>query len=134
MFRIKYLLGALISVFSLVYLLFGIAGWVQGSAMYMDILTCFLLGSAHVIIGGWLLLSSRKDFRIENRRVDAILHRMILANAGRVIVTDLARHAEIPEYDAREFLERRSKNDVVFLLEGRNGSDVFFFAQQYWNN
>lgn len=134
MYRIKYLLGTLVAVFSLIYFLFGIVGWIQGSALFADMVTCFVLGSVHVAAGGWLLMSSSREYRRESRRVDAIMHQMIKTNAGRIVVTDLARYAEIPEDDAREYLERRSKHDVAFMLEGRNGNDTFFFGQQYWNN
>ncbi|MCX6139958.1 MAG: hypothetical protein NTX15_03880 [Candidatus Kapabacteria bacterium] len=134
MYRIKYLLGSLITVFSLVYLLFGIVGWYNGGTQFSDILTCFIVGSLHIMGGGWLLVSSLKDYRKETTRVDAIVRHLIRTNAGRVVVTDLARYAEITEEDAREYLERRSQTDVVFLIEGRGGRDTFFFGQQYWNN
>lgn len=134
MYRIKYLLGSLIAVFSLVYFLFGIVGWYRGDATNIDVLTCFIFGSLHIGGGAWLLLSSLREYRFERQRVDAIMRQLIRSNAGRVVVTDLARYAEIPEEDAREYLERRSQEDVVFLIEGRNGKDTFFFGQQYWNN
>ncbi|MBC8124162.1 MAG: hypothetical protein H7X70_00380 [Candidatus Kapabacteria bacterium] len=134
MYRIKYLLGLLITVFSVVYFALGIVGWQNGEARFLDILTSFVIGSLHASIGGWLLLSSLRDYRSETKRVDAIMRHLIRTNAGRVVVTDLARYAEIPEEDARAYLERRSQTDVVFFIEGRNGHDTFFFGQQYWNN
>lgn len=134
MYRIKYLLGTLLSVFSLVYLLFGIVGWYNGGVQFSEILTCLVVGSLHIMVGGWLLLSSHKNYRSEAKRVDAIVRHLIKTNAGHVVVTDLARYAEIPEEDAREYLVKKSKTDVVFLIEGRGGRDTFFFGQQYWNN
>ncbi len=134
MYRIKYLLGSLIAIFSLVYFLFGIVGWVRGDMSTSDLLTCFVLGSLHVAGGGWLLLSSLREFRAERQRMDAIVRHLIRVHAGRVMVSDLAHVAEIPEDDAREYLERRAQRDVVFLLQGRNGRDTYFFGQEYWNN
>lgn len=106
----------------------------MGDAEFTDLLTCFVLASLHLFGGAWMLLGSLKDFRRERQRVDSIIRHLIRTHHGRVVVADLASYAEIPEEDAREYLERRSKNDIAFVLEGRNGRDMYFFGQQYWNN
>ena len=72
MYRIKYLLGSMVAVFSLVYLLFGIVGWVDDGMSYADLLTTFILASVHLFGGVFLLLSSLKDYRAERLRVDKI--------------------------------------------------------------
>lgn len=134
MYRIKYLLGSLIAIFSLVYFLFGIVGWIRADMSNTDMLTCFVLGSLHVMGGGYLLVSSLRDYRAERTRMDAIVRQIIRSRAGRVAVSDLAHMADIPEDDAREYLERRARYDVVFHLEGRNGRDTYYFGQEFWNN
>ena len=134
MYRIKFILGLVVTACSVAYFALGVVGWLSGQAQFLHILACFVIGSIHVAIGGWLLLSSLRGYRAETKRVDAIMRHLIRTNAGRVVVTDLARYAEIPVEDARAYLERRSQTDVVFFLEGRSGHDTFFFGQQYWNN
>jgi hypothetical protein len=134
MYRIKYLLGSMVAIFSFVYFLFGIVGWAMGDASFRDILVCFVLGSLHVVGGVWMLLSSLREYRRQSQRVDAIMRHLIKVNAGRIIVADLARYAEISEEDARTYLEKRSQNDVAFVLENSQGNHIFLFAHQYWNN
>jgi hypothetical protein len=134
MYRIKYLLGSMVAVFSLVYLLFGIVGWVDGNVGFADLLTCFVLASVHLGVGGYLLLSSLREYKTEKRRVDTVVRRLIHDNGGRVLVNDVARLAEISDDDAREYLSKRSKVDVSIVLQGKEGEDVYFFGQQFWNN
>mgnify|MGYP000331647202 FL=1 len=134
MYRIKYLLGSMVTIFSVVYFLFGGSGWYRGDASFQDVLTCMVLASLHMCGGGWLLVSSLKDFRAERSRVDCLVRHLIRTNGGRVVVGDLARYAEISEDDARDHLERRSQRDVAFVAQGRNGYDVYYFGQQYWYN
>jgi hypothetical protein len=134
MYRIKYLLGILVTTFSLVYLLFGIVGWVDKTVSSADLVTCFALASAHLGAGAWLLLSSLRQFRAERKQLDALMRHLIRVNSGRVIASELADLAEISDDDAREYLERRSRHDVAVIMQSRNGTDVYFFGQQFWNN
>lgn len=134
LYRIKYLLGSMVTVFSLVYLLFGIVGWYDGMVGFTDLLTCFVLASVHLGGGTWLLLGSLRDYRREKKRVESVIGHLIASHAGRVIVADLARYAEISEEDAREYLEVRAKHDVAVVMQSTSGIDVFFFGQQFWNN
>ena len=134
MYRIKYLLGSMVAVFSLVYLLFGIVGWVDDGMSYADLLTTFILASVHLFGGVFLLLSSLKDYRAERLRVDRSVRYLIQVNGGRLIAADLARHAEITDDDAREYLDKRAQKDVSVVLQNRGGEDVYFFGQQFWNN
>ncbi len=133
-YRIKYLLGALVASFSVVYLIFGIVGWVDGTVKTADLVTCFLLASVHLGTGTWLLLASLRQYRSEKQRMDAVMRHLIRANGGRVLVSELARVAEISDDDAREYLDRRSRNDVSVVMQSRAGEDVYFFGQQFWNN
>ena len=134
MYRIKYLLGSMVAIFSLVYLLFGIVGWIDGTVDFADLLTCFVLASLHLGGGGYLLMSSLRDYRRERRRVDIVVRRLIRMNGGRVLAADLARQADISDDDAREYLSKRAKYDVSFVLQNTTGEDVYFFGQQFWNN
>jgi hypothetical protein len=134
MYRIKYLLGILVALFSLVYVLFGVVGWVDGTVKATDLLTCFALASAHIGAGSWLLLSSLRQYRSERRRIDALMRQLIRMNSGRVMASELARLAEISDDDAREYLDRRSRSDAAVIMQTRTGSDVYFFGQQFWNN
>jgi len=134
MYRIKYLLGSMVAIFSLVYLLFGIVGWIDGGMSYADLLTAFVLASVHLFGGGFLLLSSLKDYREERVRVDRSVRYLIHQNGGRLVAADLARLAEITDDDAREYLEKRAQKDVSVVLQSRGGEDVYFFGQQFWNN
>lgn len=134
LYRIKYLLGSMVTVFSLVYLLFGIVGWYDGTVGFSDLMTCFVLASVHIGGGSWLLLSSLREYRREKKRVESVIRHLIVSNSGRVIVADLARYAEISEEDAREYLEVRAKNDVALVMQNTSGVDVFIFGQQFWNN
>jgi hypothetical protein len=134
LYRIKYILGSMVAIFSLVYVLFGIVGWIDGTLEYADLLTCFVLASLHLGGGGWLLISSLKEYRVERRRIDTVMRHLIHRNGGRVIVSDLARLAEISDEDAREYLVKRTRTDVSVVLQNTVGEDVYFFGQQFWNN
>jgi len=134
MYRIKYLLGSLVAVFSLVYLLFGIVGWIDNTVAYTDLLTCFVLASLHLFGGAALLLSSLRDYRQERMRVERSIRLLIRENGGRLLASDLARLADITDDDAREYLERRARRDVSVVLQSRQGEEVYFFGQQFWNN
>lgn len=134
MYRIKMLIGLMVSAFSVVYLLFGIVGWVRADMKAADLMTCFILASLHLGIGSWLLFTSLKEYRQEHRRVEDVVRRLIRSGGGRVTMADVAKYAGISEDDAREHLERRSKHDVVIVMQNTAGADVFFFGQQFWNN
>lgn len=134
MFRIKYLLGSMVTIFSLVYFLFGGVGWYMGDASYQDILTCFVLASLHLAGGSWLLLSSLRDYRAERERLETVIRHLISSNGGRVPVQDLARVADINEDDARDYLEKRSKSEPSYVSMGRNGHDTYYFGQNYRDN
>jgi ABC-type nickel/cobalt efflux system permease component RcnA len=134
MYRIKLLIGILVAAFSVVYLLFGIVGWVNESMKAADLMTCLILASLHLGIGSWLLFTSLREYRQEHRRVEDVVRHLIESSGGRVTIVDVAKYAGISEDDAREHLERRSKHDVVIIMQNTAGSDVFFFGQQYWNN
>lgn len=134
LYRIKYLLGILVGLFSLVYLLFGIVGWVNGDVTHADLVTCFLLASVHIGAGTWLLFTSLSQYRIERRQLDTATQYLIRQQNGRIAPADLARLVEISEEDANEYLEQRSKYDVAVKMSSRTGNEVFFFGQQYWNN
>jgi len=114
--------------------LFGIVGWIDGNVEFADLLTCFVLASLHLGGGGYLLLSSLRDYRRERQRVDSVVRRLIRSNGGRVVAGELARQAEISDDDAREYLTKRAKYDVSIVLQNTTGEDVFFFGQQFWNN
>ncbi|MBI2793479.1 MAG: hypothetical protein HYX66_02370 [Ignavibacteria bacterium] len=134
MYRIKLLIGILVAAFSSVYLLFGVVGWEHESMKAADLITCFILASLHLGIGSWLLFTSLSEYRREHRRVEDVVRRLIDSSGGRVTIADVAKYAGISEEDAHEHLERRSKHDVVIVMQNTAGSDVFFFGQQYWNN
>jgi len=80
------------------------------------------------------MISGSREYAKEHRRVESIVRHLIRTNGGRVVIADLARFAEISEEDAREHLEKRSKSDVVIVMQNSTGTDVFFFGQQFWNN
>lgn len=134
LFRIKYILGIMLGVFSLVYLVAGVVGWQQGSATFAEMVMCFVLASVHVTFAGWLLLSSIHAFRLERTRLETVIRVLMERHGGRVTVCDVAELGEVSEEDAREYLEKRSSHDVSFVNPGRNGRDVYYFGQQYWNN
>lgn len=134
LFRIKYILGSMLGIFSLVYMLFGIVGWSKGDATFQDLLTCFVLASIHVMLSGWLLVSSMRAYRSERARLDTVIRVLSERHGGRVTVADVASLAEVSEDDAREYLEQRSKRDEAVVTLGQNGRDVYYFGQQYWNN
>ncbi len=134
MHRIKSILGSLISVFSLVYFLFAIVGWVQGGSLATDVLTCVCLGTCHIAVGAWLVLGAVREQRAEARRIEEVLRTIVASRGGRIRVEDLAWYANITEDDAREYLEKRRLTDVIFHLGGRNGKETYYFGQKYWNN
>jgi hypothetical protein len=134
LYRIQYLLGAMLGIFSLVYLLFGIVGWVDGEASFQDLLTCFVLASIHIVASAYLFIASVRSFRRERARLEAVIGLLAERNAGRVTVMDVAALAEVSEDDAREYLAKRAKTHATVITEGRNGKDTYFFGQQYWNN
>lgn len=134
MYRIKYLLGSLLAAFSVLYFIFGVAGWMHASSADTDILVSFLLGTIHVAGGSWLLLSSMVERKREKRRLDHVIAQLIEANGGRVVVSDVARYADVTEDDAREYLDRRAAHEVSYLHRGRNGRDLYYFGQRFWNN
>lgn len=134
MYRIKYLLGSLVAVFSLVYVIFGLVGWIDNQMGYTGLLTCLVLGSLHLAGGSWLLLSSLRDFRRERDRVDTIIRKLIRTNGGRLVAADLAEQAEISNDDAQQYLEKRARFDVSVVMQDAGGDDVFFFGQRFWNN
>lgn len=134
MYRIKYFLGAMVAIFSLVYLTFGVIGWVRATSTSSEIVICFTLASLHLASGIWLLLSSVSEERRERRRLELVTSHLIDVQGGRVRVSDVARYAEVHEDDAREFLEKRAQHEVSYLHRGRNGRDLFYFGQQFWNN
>lgn len=134
MYRIKYLLGILATIFSLVFVLFGTVGWVTGDVERSDTVVCFLLASVLLAGGTWLLVSSLRDYRTERSRLESVVRHLIATRGGRVTVGDVAHLADITEDDAREYLEQRSRQDVVFVTPGRNGKDTYLFGQEYWNN
>lgn len=134
MYRLKMLIGSMVAIFSVVYLIFGIVGLIRQDMRSADLMTCFFLASLHLGIGAWLLMNSLRDYRREHRRVEEVVRYLISSNGGRVTITELALFAGISEDDAREHLERRSKHDVVIVMQNTAGADVFFFGQQFWNN
>ncbi|NQW30392.1 MAG: hypothetical protein HQ472_07765 [Ignavibacteria bacterium] len=134
MHRIKLLLGLLLISFSIVYLLFGWIAYADRSAEFLDILVCFVFGSLHVVAGGLFLMNGMRERKREVERIDLVIRHLVKTNAGRVAVADLAMFAEITEDDARDYLHRRSQNDVSTILAGSGRGDVYFFGQQFWNN
>lgn len=134
MFRIKYLLGSMMTIFSLVYMLFGIMSWLRGDAEARDVMTCFVLASIHCIAGSWLLVSSLRDYREERRRIEAAVQHIMALRGGRVTVAELADVAELSQDDAREYLERRTQVEVVVRTPGRAGEEQYFFGGDYRNN
>jgi hypothetical protein len=134
MFRTKYLLGSMATIFSLVYMLFGVMSWVRGDADSRDIIACFVLGSLHLAAGSWLLLRSIGDYREEKRRIEAVISHLIALRGGRVSVTELADLAELSEDDAREYLERRAQLDVVIRTSAGGGEEHYVFGGEYWKN
>ncbi len=134
LYRIKYLLGTLVALFSIIYLLLGTVGWLDGTVSGGDLITCFALASAHLAAGTWLLLSSMRQYKLEHRKLESIVRHIIRVNNGRVHASQVARMAEITEDDAREYLEKRISKDVAIMIQSNTGSDVFFFGQQFWNN
>lgn len=134
LYRIKYLLGTLVTLFSIFYLLIGTVGWVDRTMNSTDLITCFILASVHLGSGGWLLLSSLKQYKSEQRALEMYMHRLIRVNGGRVLASDLAREANISQEDAHEYLDKRLQKDVAVLMQNRAGVNVYFFGQQFWNN
>jgi hypothetical protein len=134
MYRIKHILGSLVAVFSLVYLVFGIIGWIDERVTYTNLMICFVLASAHLGGGGWLIMAGLRDQRRERSRVDQSIRMLIRQNAGRLSASELSRLAKISANEAREYLDKRAKYDVSVVLQSKEGEDVYFFGQQFWNN
>lgn len=134
MYRIKYFLGAMVAIFSLVYITFGVIGWLRGTSSSSEIVVCFALASLHLASGTWLLLSSLSEYRRETRRLDMVISRLIEVQGGKVLVSDVARYAEVHEDEAREYLEKRAQHQPTYMHRGRNGKDLFYFGPRFWNN
>jgi hypothetical protein len=124
----------MMTIFSLVYMLFGIMSWLRGDAEARDIVTCFVLGSIHCIAGSWLLVSSLRDYRDEKRRIEDAVRHIAALRGGRVTVAELADIAELSQDDAREYLERRTHVDVVVRTPGKQGEEHYVFGGDYWKN
>jgi hypothetical protein len=134
MYRIKLAVGVLTSVFSLVYLGFGTSLLFQPKPETSYVVLCLVLGSIHVAAGAGLLFACVKEYSREKKRIEAVIRHLLRAHDGRVVLSDLARYAELSETDARYYLDKRSKYESVFVAQGVNGSDIYFFGQQFWNN
>jgi len=134
MFRIKYLLGSMATIFSLVYMLFGVTSWFSGRAEVSDIVTCFVLAGLHFSAGCLFLIGSARDLRAERRRVDVAIDRLISTHGGRVSVHDLASLAELSVEDARVYLDKQARVEVTFRVENERAPDTYVFGRQYWNN
>ncbi|MBU3742280.1 MAG: hypothetical protein FGM24_08345 [Candidatus Kapabacteria bacterium] len=134
LYRIQYLLGAMLGIFSLVYILFGIVGWLSSDASFQDVLTCFVLASIHVVAAGGLFIASIRSYRRECARLETVVRVLQERHAGRVTVADVAALADVSHDDAREYLVRNANTRDVVITEGRNGNDAFLFGQQYRNN
>jgi predicted HTH domain antitoxin len=134
MFRIKYLLGAILAIFSLVYVLFGTVAWVDGRATNSELMLCFGLGSLHAGLGVGLLYSSWREYKRERRRLDTAVDVLLERTGGRIRVRDVARLAGVSDDDAREYLAKRAQREVSFVEEGRFGAEAYTFPQEWWNN
>ncbi|KXK35344.1 MAG: hypothetical protein IAE64_01315 [Flavobacteriales bacterium] len=134
LYRVKYLLGIMVGLFSLVYILFGVAGWLQNTISSANLLMCFALASAHLGASSWLLLSSIRQFKIERTKLDLATRHLIRTRSGRVFPAELSLLADVSEEDAVEYLEKRCTYDVALMMQNRKGTNVFFFGQQFWNN
>jgi hypothetical protein len=134
LYRIQYLLGSMLGIFSLVYMLFGIVGWYDGQASFNDLLTCFVLTSIHAVAAGYLLIASIRSYRRERARLETVVRVLQERHHGRVAVIDVASLAEVSEDDAREYLSERATQHEAVATLGRHGTDAYYFAPQYRNN
>lgn len=134
MFRIKYLLGSMAVVFSLVYGLFGVTSWLSADASYNDVLVCFILTTIHFIAGVILLLNSLKDYRRESLLINAAFDQLVRKRGGRVSVQELADLASVTTDDAREYLLRRSHEAPTFRNVDGVSDESYVFGRGYQYN
>lgn len=134
MYRIKYLLGSMSLIFSLVYGLFGVTSWLSSDASYNGVLVCFVLTSIHVVAGVILLLYSLKDYRRESMVINAAFDRIVRKRGGRVSVRELADLASVSTDDAREYLLRRSIEAPTFSNVDGVSDESYVFGSGYPNN
>jgi len=134
MYRIKYLLGSMAVIFSMVYGLFGVTSWLSADASYKDVLVCFVLTAIHFVAGAVLLLLSVQDYRREKYIIDSAFKNILSKRGGRVTVAELADAASVSADDAREYLMRRSSEAPTFYnLEGES-HESYTFGHRFQNN
>lgn len=118
LFRIKYLLGIMATLFGLLYLLVGIVGSSGDSATVADRWMPFILASVHLTLAMLLFWTSSRERRIEHKRLERLL-RIALHTHPSLSMRDFAELAGISPAEAHEFLLWASRRRRVVVAAGR---------------
>ncbi|GIV54845.1 MAG: hypothetical protein KatS3mg039_1363 [Candidatus Kapaibacterium sp.] len=121
LFRTKYLLGIMATVFGLLYLLFGIVGLGSQVATRADQWMPFVLGIVHVALGGLLFWTSSRERHAEQARLVRLL-RMVLRECPSLSAREFADLAGISPADAQEFLLWASRRQRTVVVVGSGSS------------
>jgi hypothetical protein len=117
LFRTKYLLGIMATLFGLLYLLFGIVGLSNESASPLDRWMPFMLGTIHIVLGGLLFWTSNRERQIEQLRLVRLL-RMALRESPSLSAREFAHLAGISPAEAHEFLLWASRRRRAVIAVG----------------
>ncbi len=113
LFRVKYLLGIMATLFGLLYMLFGVVGLSGAENVPIaDRLTPFLLGGIHLVLALVLFWTSMRERRSEYRRLHRLL-RLILHHQSSLSAREFAELAGISLSEAHDFLLLASRRRSV---------------------
>ncbi len=120
LFRTKYLLGIMATLFGLLYILFGIVGMNNQTATVADRWMPFALGTIHLVLGGLLFWTSSRERHTEHMRLIRLL-RLALRESPSLSAGEFAELAGISSAEAQEFLlwASRRQRSVVAVGSGR---------------
>lgn len=118
LYRIKYLLGIMATLFGLLYLLFGVVGLSGDSVAIADVWMPFVLASIHLGLATLLFWTSHRERRSEHSRLERLL-RLALRQIPSLSAEEFAELAGIAPAEAEEFLLRASRRRRVVAVVGK---------------